>query len=95
MQNTRFNFVNPLVLLSSLAISKARIVGLSKSKVISVKSDFTENEMRAIIDIEIPKIFFEGVYKGAGRYTNLSFGPKGYFNVTASKWFNSLYIIAI
>ena len=60
-----------------------KVVGLGKTKVNSVKSQFTENTMTAVVDIEIPNVFIEGLYKGEGRYTAIRYQPKGYFNLTA------------
>lgn len=84
-KNMRFNFDSPIVLLSSLVIKNARVVGFSKAKINAVKTQFTENEMSAVIDVEVPRLFIEGVYKGQGRYTNLRYGPQGYFNLTAGR----------
>lgn len=85
MKNLRFQFTSPITLLQSLVIKNMKVHGFSKSKINSVKTDFTDNEMRATIDVEIPRIFLEGFYKGEGRYSNLRYGPKGYFNLTAGK----------
>lgn len=85
-KNLRFSFDNPIVLLSSLLIRNTKIVGLKHTKVTSVKTQFTDNEMRAMIDIEMPRIFIEGTYKGESRYTNIGYAPRGYFNMTAGEW---------
>lgn len=42
--------------------------------------------MNAIIDVEMPKVFIEGLYKGESRYANINFAPRGYFNFTNSEW---------
>lgn len=73
------------MLLSSLLIRNTKIVGLKHTKVTSVKTQFTDNEMRAMIDIEMPRIFIEGTYKGESRYTNIGYAPRGYFNMTAGE----------
>lgn len=68
--------------LSSLVVTNLKIVGLSQTKVVAVKTKFTENEMRAKIDIEIPNLFIEGTYKGEPRYAQMNYIPRGYFNST-------------
>lgn len=89
-KNLRFNFNNPMVLLSSLVIKKVKVVGFANTKIMSVKSRFTEDSMNAVINVEIPKAIVEGVYKGEGRYSNLRYGPQGYFNATGSESINQL-----
>lgn len=81
----KFNFDNPIMLLSSLIMKNFKVLGLGKTKVNSVNVKFPANGMMAEIDVSMPKIFVEGLYKGQGRYTNLQYSPKGYFNVTISE----------
>lgn len=87
-KNLRFRFDNPIVLLSSLVLKNFKIAGLSKTTVKSVKSDFGQNSMNAEIEISIPQVVVEGLYKGEGRYTNIRVAPKGYFNLTAGNHHN-------
>lgn len=81
----KFNFANPIMLLSSLIMKNFKVLGLGKTKVNSVNVKFPAHGMMAEIDISMPKIFIEGLYKGQGRYANLQYSPKGYFNATTSE----------
>lgn len=81
----RFDFDSPILLLSSLRLKNFKVAGFGKTKVISVETNFTDNEMMATVVTEIPRIFVDGLYKGEGRYTNIRVAPKGRFNVTAGK----------
>lgn len=74
-----------MILLSSILVKNTKVVGLKNTRVKSVKTQFTDNEMRALIDIEMPRIFIEGTYKGESRYTNIGYAPRGYFNMTAGE----------
>lgn len=74
------------MLLPSIFVKKVKVSGFSRTKFHSVKSKFTKNTMNAQIEVTIPEIVLEGVYKG--EFANLPFlRPSGFFNMTACELF--------
>ena len=72
-------------MLSSLLVKNVKITGFAKTQIKSVKTDFTDNEMKIVIDVAIPRLEVTGKYKGESRLTNLNYSPKGTFNNTIGR----------
>lgn len=57
-----FKYNNP-VMKGQYTVKNQRTYGISKVKVLSVKSDFTNDEMRLVISNHFPKLFSTGNYR--------------------------------
>lgn len=43
----------------------------------------------------VPQSFVEGFYRGEGRFNNMKIKSKGYFNVTASKFHRTIFLLSV
>lgn len=50
------------------------------------RTKITKDHISTMIKAYVPQSLVEGFYRGEGRFNNLKIKSKGYFNVTASKF---------
>lgn len=56
--------------------------GISRAKVMNVKTEFKGNEVLFNSDFIVPKILLTGVYKGNVQFSRYKIDSKGQFNIT-------------
>lgn len=85
-----FNYKNSQLLTGQFTLKNVKTFGMSRGKVQSVKSDFTDDEMTIHADVFIPKIFSTGNYKSNMTFNAFKMEAKGQYNVTmkqvTAKW---------
>lgn len=85
-----FRYNNPNFIQGWLSIRDQKNYGMSKAKVLKVKSDFTDDEMKLQAEVNFPKLFTTGKYKSNMSFGVLKFESKGEFNVSMydviAKW---------
>lgn len=85
-----FNYKNSNLLNGGFTVKDVRTYGMSRGKVRSVKSDFTDDEMTIQAEMFFPKIFSTGNYKSNMTFNAFKIESKGQYNITmkdvVGKW---------
>lgn len=81
---------NNAVMKGQYTVKNQRTYGISKVKVLSVKSSFTDDEMNLVISNHFPKLFSSGNYRSNMTLGQFKIEAKGQFNVSlydvTAKW---------
>lgn len=67
-------------------VRNVRIFGISESKVQKVDYRMDGDKVSMGLVTQLPRLYLEGNYKADMTINELKMTPKGYFNVTMSKW---------
>lgn len=85
-----FNYKNSELLVGSFNLKDVKTYGMSRGKVESVKSEFTDDEMTIQADLFFPKLFSTGSYKSNMTLNLFKLNSKGQYNITLkevkAKW---------
>jgi len=65
-----------------LTVKTATFHGMSKAEIKDVRTKITEDGMYTEIDVFMPRIYAEGLYKASGRFNTYKINSKGTFNIT-------------
>lgn len=59
--------------------------GMSKAQIKDVRTKITDDGMYTEIDVFIPRVYAEGLYKANGKFNSYKINSKGTFNMTFSE----------
>lgn len=62
--------------------------GLSSVEIKNVRTNVDDKGVDAEIDVFVPHIFAEGLYKANGKFNNYKVNAKGLYNITLSEYTN-------
>lgn len=68
-----------------LTLKTVTFYGMSKAEIKDVRTKIDDNGMYTEIDVFIPHLFSEGLYKASGKFNSFKINSKGFFNMTFSK----------
>lgn len=68
-----------------LTVKTATFHGMSKAQIKDVRTKIDDNGMYTEIDVFIPRIYAEGLYKATGKFNSFKINAKGAFNITFSE----------
>lgn len=85
-----FSYKDSDLLVGSFNLKNVKTYGMSRGKVESVKSEFTDDEMTIKADLFFPKLFSTGTYKSNMTLSLFKLNSKGQYNITMkeikAKW---------
>ena len=81
-ESGRFEYKQTARMQGSVNVKNSKFYGLSQGQVRGVKSKITDKEMELDIDIFLPRVFSEGLYKGEAFFNEIRFASKGTYNLT-------------
>lgn len=70
---------------ATMTLKTVTFYGMSKAEIKDVRTKIDENGMSTEIDVFIPRIYAEGLYKASGRFNSFKINAKGAFNMTFSE----------
>lgn len=81
-ESGKFEYKQTARIQGSVSVKNSKFYGLSTAEVRGVKSNTTDKTMDLDIDIFLPRVFSEGLYKGEAFFNEIRFASKGTFNLT-------------
>lgn len=81
-ESGKFEYKQTARMQGSVTVKNSKFYGLSTAEVRGVKSNITDKTMDLEIDIFLPRVFSEGLYKGEAFFNEIRFASKGAFNLT-------------
>lgn len=69
-------------IVASMNIKTVTFRGLSKSDIKDVRTKIDDNGMSTEVDVFIPRLYAEGLYKATGKVNTFKINAKGAFNIT-------------
>lgn len=81
-ESARFEYKQTARMQGSVNIKNSKFYGLSRAEVRGVKSNITEKTVDLEVDIFLPRVFSEGLYKSEAFFNDIRFASKGAFNLT-------------
>ncbi|CAO1354082.1 unnamed protein product [Diamesa hyperborea] len=89
-ESGRFEYKQTARMQGSIDVKNSKFYGLSRGQVRGVKSNITDKTMELEIDVFLPRIFNNGLYKGETFFNDIKFASKGSYNLTmknvAANW---------
>jgi len=65
-----------------LSLKSGTVQGVSKAEIKDVRTEINDNNMSAELDVFVPRIHAEGLYKGSGKISSYKSNSKGLYNIT-------------
>ena len=81
-ESGKFEYKQTARMQGSINVKNSKFYGLSRGEVRGVKSNITDKTMDLDIDIFLPRVFSEGLYKGEAFFNDIRFASKGTYNLT-------------
>lgn len=81
-ETVTFNYRNSNLMTGSFTVKDVKTYGMSRGKVLKVKSDFSNDEMMIQAELLFPKLFSTGFYTSNMTVSAFQLNSKGQYNVT-------------
>ena len=81
-ESGKFEYKQTARMQGSINIKNSKFYGLSRAQIRGVKSKITDKIMDLEIDMFLPRVFSEGIYKGEAFFNEIRFASKGTYNLT-------------
>ena len=81
-ESITFNYTNSNFMAGTFTIKDVKSFGMTRSKVLRVKSDFKNDEMNIKAEVLVPKLFSTGFYTSNVTLSAFELNSKGQYNVT-------------
>lgn len=69
-------------------LKTGNVHGISKTEIKHVRTKIDNNGVYAEIDVFVPRILAEGLYKTNGKFNSLKINAKGSYNIAISEYKN-------